>query len=423
MIQSDCMNPKRIVPQKLKNYYHLLTSILANKIYQNPAKSLKIIGITGTDGKTTTANLIYQILRKDKYRASLISTVNASIAGKTYDTGFHVTTPSAWSTQKFLKRMKESTTDYGVLEITSHALDQNRVWGVDFDIGVLTNVSHEHLDYHGTYQEYIKAKSKLFKHSRVSVLNRDDRSFVHVSPYVKGRVVTYGLGKEADVFAKNIQMSAKGLKFECVTTDGSFELKSKLIGEFNVYNILASVSVAKILNISNERIKEALEDFEGVAGRMERLETDRDFDVIIDFAHTPNAMESILKTIRKISKGKVIVCFGAAAERDIEKRPMMGRIAGKLADLVILTNEDPRFEDPNKILTDIAKGVVRSGGVLNKTFWMVEDRAKAIKLALSKARNSDTVLILGKGHEKSMSIKGTEYPWSDKDIAMKALRS
>lgn len=410
-----------MLPQGLRNQYHLLRALAASQVYGNPSKKLKIIGITGTDGKTTTTNLVYHLLKSAGKKVSMISTVNAVIGNKTFDTGFHVTTPDPLDVQKYLKQMVDADTEYAVLEVTSHSLDQNRVFGLPFEIGVLTNITHEHLDYHKTYQNYLKSKAKLFKHVKYSILNKDDESFKQMEKLASGEAITYSVGREASLSAKNIDYTTKGTEFEICYRDTKVPVKTLLIGDFNISNILAAVAVAKVLDINDEEIQEGLSNFKGVPGRMEQIELKTGFNVIIDFAHTPNALEKALLTVRKITKGKITVVFGAAAERDIAKRPIMGKVSAKLADYVVLTNEDPRYEDPNKILTDIAKGVVMGGGVLNKTFWMIEDRAQAIKFALSKAKGSDTVLILGKGHEKSISIRGKEYRWSDKEAVLEAL--
>ncbi|OGY28462.1 MAG: hypothetical protein A2802_00370 [Candidatus Woykebacteria bacterium RIFCSPHIGHO2_01_FULL_43_29] len=413
---------KKLMPQNIRNTYHLARAFGASHFYGRPVRKLKIIGITGTDGKTTTTNLIYHLLKTAGLKVGMISTVNAVIGNKTLDTGFHVTTPDPRDIQKYLSQMVATGTEYAVLEVTSHALDQNRVWGIPFMIGVLTNITREHLDYHKTYSNYLKAKSKLFKSVLYSILNKDDQSFQEVRKLASGKITTYSLNKESDIEAKDIEYGPEGSEFTYVYQDKSNKVETELIGDFNISNILAAISVCKVLNVSDDLIVQGLKTFRSVPGRMERVSNRGGFEVIIDFAHTPNAVEKALQTMRKISKGKVYVVFGAASERDTGKRPLMGKIAAKLADYVILTNEDPRWEDPNKILTDIAKGVVMGGGTLNKTFWMIEDRAQAIKFAISKAKAKDLVLILGKGHEKSMSIQGKELEWNDKDAVLKALK-
>ncbi|OGY29018.1 MAG: hypothetical protein A3F33_00835 [Candidatus Woykebacteria bacterium RIFCSPHIGHO2_12_FULL_43_10] len=413
---------KKLLPQNIRNTYHLARAFGASHFYGRPVRKLKIIGITGTDGKTTTTNLIYHLLKTAGLKVGMISTVNAVIGNKTLDTGFHVTTPDPRDIQKYLSQMVATGTEYAVLEVTSHALDQNRVWGIPFMIGVLTNITREHLDYHKTYSNYLKAKSKLFKSVLYSILNKDDQSFQEVRKLASGKITTYSLNKESDIEAKDIEYGPEGSEFTYVYQDKSNKVETELIGDFNISNILAAISVCKVLNVSDDLIVQGLKTFRSVPGRMERVSNRGGFEVIIDFAHTPNAVEKALQTMRKISKGKVYVVFGAASERDTGKRPLMGKIAAKLADYVILTNEDPRWEDPNKILTDIAKGVVMGGGTLNKTFWMIEDRAQAIKFAISKAKAKDLVLILGKGHEKSMSIQGKELEWNDKDAVLKALK-
>lgn len=352
----------------------------------------------------------------------MISSVNAVIGDREYDTGFHVTTPDPFDLQKYLAQMVEAGSEYAVIEVTSHALDQNRVYNINFWAGVLTNITHEHLDYHRDFGSYLKAKAKLFKNVKWSILNKDDPSFSRLNQSALGKIVTYSLKEKADFIAKGIEYMPYESSFDLHYDKKVLSLKTPLIGEFNIYNSLAAIATVKSLGVSDISISSSLPLFPGVPGRMERLKTNTDYQVIVDFAHTPNALEQTLLSVKTFTKGRIIVCFGAAAERDTAKRPIMGRIALKIADLIVLTNEDPRFEDPNKILTDIAKGIVKAGGVLNKDFWMIEDRAKAIKFCLEKAKPRDTVLILGKGHEKSISIKGKEYPWSDKEAVLRALR-
>lgn len=412
----------QIVPQGLKNIYHLLESYIASIFYSSPSKKLKIIGVTGTDGKTTTVNLIYYLLKNALFKVSMVSSVNAVIGNREYETGFHITTPNPFDLQKYLARMVEAGSEFSVIEVTSHALDQNRTEGINFLAGVLTNVTHEHLDYHKNFESYLKTKVKLFKRVEFSVLNKDDPSFSRINQHSSGKIVTYSIKEKADFIAKNIEYSAKESSFDVLYDETVLALKTSLIGQFNIYNCLAAISLVKSLGVSESVISESLPLFPGVPGRMEKLKTNTDYHIVIDFAHTPNSLEQTLLSVRSFTKGRIIVCFGAAAERDTAKRPIMGRIAIRLADLIVLTNEDPRFEDPNKILTDIAKGVVKAGGVLNKDFWMIEDRAKAIKFALDLAKPRDIVLLLGKGHEKSISIKGKEYPWSDKEAVFRALR-
>ena len=391
--------------QRIKNYYHLLQALLANLIYQFPSKKLIVIGVTGTDGKTTTCHMIYQILASAGKKVSLISSIFAAIGPKTYDTGFHITTPSPFALQRFLKKMLDSGSKYAVLEITSHGLYQNRVFGVDFTVGVLTNITHEHLDYHGTFDNYLKAKAKLFKNTKISVLNADDVSFDKIKKLAHGKIITYGIKKKPDFNLEN------------------FPIKLQIPGEYNYYNALAAASATSQLGVEKKNIAKTLSQFKSLAGRLEEIDEGQDFKVIIDFAHTPNALEQALKTLRKTNKGRVISVFGAAGERDRLKRPLMGEVSAKLADFTVITAEDPRTESAENIAEQIAEGAEKVGGKINKDYFVVTDRRKAVQFAITKlAKAGDIVGIFGKGHERSMCYGKTELPWSDQDEARKALK-
>lgn len=373
--------------QKIKNIYHLCNALMANVWYGFPSKKLTVIGVTGTDGKTTTTNIIYHILKTADKDVSMISTVGANINGQAYGIGFHVTTPSPWQIQSFLSKAR----GYLVLEVTSHALDQNRVFGVDFAIGVLTNVTNEHLDYHKTYENYVKTKAKLLQAAKVAIVNRDDESF----KVIKSKVITYGIKQGA-------------------ITPKSFPFKTKLFGEYNKYNILAAVAVCKNIGLSDSQIKKGIETFTLPIGRAEIVHEDN-FTVMIDFAHTPNAFAKLLPEIKKQIKGKLIHVFGAAGKRDASKRPLMGEISSEYADVVILTSEDPRNEPVEKIMDEIESG-------MKKKVVKIANRQEAITAAIKMAKKGDFVLLTGKSHEQSMNYGNGEEPWSEHEAVEKALR-
>lgn len=348
----------------------------------------------------------------------MISTVKAIIDDKSYDTGFHVTTPNPFHLQKYFKIAQKKGEQYMVFEVTSHALDQFRTLGTSIDIAVVTNISHEHLDYHKTIDKYKNAKTKILKGVKFSVLNKDDEYFDYFKNHADGAVITYGINTHAD-FTKN-----------------KFSFESPLIGTFNDYNILAAVAVAKTLGVEDDKIRQALKSFKGIKGRMEEVKVNRDFRVFLDFAHKPNALENALKAMRSLTLGKVIVVFGCAGLRDVLKRPMMGKIAGKLADYTVLTAEDPRTEDVRDIINQIALGCksaqmneadkLKEAKIYLKSdekyFWRIPDRQEAINFAIRKiAQKNDSVLITGKGHETSMCYGKIEYPWSDAMAIQKAL--
>ena len=405
----------------------LTLGYLCSAWYDNPSEKLTVIGVTGTDGKTTTASLIYSILKSSGKNTGLVSTVEAKIGNKSYDTGFHVTNPEPPLLQKFLAQMSRLECQYAVLEVTSHGLDQQRVAGINFAAGVLTNITHEHLDYHKTFEKYRQAKSRLFWQVKLAVLNEDDPSFRYIRGATKkgAKIVSYGIKKKADLWADKIEFSPVGMKFLVHEEGKIIPFMTRLIGDYNVYNILAAAGVSRGLNIPWGAIQEATEKFRGVVGRMERIDGDKKFSVIVDFAHTPNGLENTLKTLQNVKKGdaRIIAVFGCNGERDVVKRPMMGIIATKLADLTVLTAEDPRREDVNKIIEQIVEGCQGAGGVEEKTFWKIPDRQKAIDFAIQKlARDDDIVVVCGKGHEKSMCFGTTEYPWSDQEAVRKAFR-
>jgi len=377
--------------------------VIANAWFKFPSRNLTVIGVTGTDGKTTTTSLIYHILHTAGFNASMVSSVGAVIGGKNYAVGFHVTTPSSFSLQGFLNRAvvdgKAAKPNFLVLETTSHALDQYRVFGIKFAVGVLTNVTHEHLDYHKTYENYVKAKTKLLKMSKTAIVNRDDGSYKIISnfKFLISKLVTYGMGKNADVNPEN------------------FSFETNLIGDYNKYNILAAISACKSLGIKDGAIRKGIESFAAPLGRGDIVYR-KDFTVMIDFAHTPNAFEQILSAIRPDIKGKLIHVFGSAGARDETKRPIMGKNSSKYADIIILTAEDPRSEPVEKIISEIKSGMSKKAQVLE-----IPDRKKAIAQAIKMARKGDFILITGKSHEKSMNYGHGEIAWDEYGTVKEAL--
>lgn len=396
---------KKLIRQKwINGFYHRPKGILANFRYNFPTKKLTVIGITGTDGKTTTVNMLYKILKDAGKRVSMVSTINANIGGEEYDTGFHVTSPDPVKVQQLARQAVKNGDEYLVLEVTSHALDQYRFWGVHFDIGVITNITHDHLDYHQTWQNYFLTKAKLIQNVRIAILNKDEKHFATLAKLTTGQVVSFGLHQDADFNPDN------------------FSVKLNLPGEFNIANGLAAAAVGTYLGIDKEIIIKSLESFKGLEGRFEQLKNSRGIKVVIDFAHTPNGLENILKTLRKQCKGRLISVFGAAGERDVSKRPLMGKVAQKLSDYVVITAEDPRGQ-LEIINQQIAAGAKQAGGIKGKNFFIVNNRADAIEFAInSLAKKGDVVGIFGKGHEKTLNLDGKrEIPWSDKEVATRIL--
>ncbi len=400
---------RKLVSQRLINTFkHRPVAVIANVKNLFPSRGLKIIGVTGTDGKTTTVNMIYHILKEAGKKVSMVSTINAVVGEKVMETGFHVTSPSSFMIQRILKDAKKAGSEYVVLEVTSHALDQHRFWGIKFGIGVITNVTHEHLDYHKSFKNYFNAKAKLIKGVKLAILNRDEDHFSKLVKKTSGNVVSFGLGRKADFNPR------------------SFPLKLKIPGQYNELNGLSAAAVCSALGISAIEIRKSLASFSGLPGRMEEIRGIRGIGgirVIIDFAHTPNGLKQALKALRSQARaGKLIALIGAEGDRDVQKRPLLGEIAQKMADLVVVTAVDPRGQ-LSEINLAIKKGCLRGGGKEGKNLFFVDGREEAIKFAINElARKGDTVALFGKGHERSMNLDGKkEIPWSDVETVKKIL--
>lgn len=399
-----------------KNTIHKANAVAAALFYGFPGRRMTIIGVTGTDGKTTTSHMIYHLLRSCGKKVSLVSTIRAIINDVEIDTGFHVTTPTAWKLQSYMKAAALGGSEYFVLEVTSHGLDQGRVLGASIDIGVITNITHEHLDYHGTFEKYRDAKAKILKGVKVSILNKDDDNYAFLEKKARGKIRSFSLNKDADITPEFMTGVPKAL------------------GEFNKANALAAAAAASEVGVDRQCINTSIRSFTGIPGRMEIIKTKTPFHIMIDFAHKPNALRHALLAARELTRGKLIVVFGCAGLRDKLKRPMMGAIAEELADYAIFTAEDPRTEDVRDITNQIVSGLTgkmkeasKGDSVVRKQakqkyFWRIPDRQEAINFAIRKlAVNGDFVLLCGKGHEQSMCWGSTEYPWDEKAAVHKAL--
>jgi len=391
------MTKKRLL-QRIKNYYHLALSLLWIARQGYPARRLTVVGITGTDGKTTTCNLLYEILRKAGYKAAMLSTVSAKIGDEEIDTGLHVTNPDARQLQPLLSTMVKRGVTHLVLEVTAHGIDQYRVLGCNFSIGVLTNISHEHLDDFETIEKYRAVKAKLFSQVKWAVLNKDDDSYTYIVSRIdksRTKVMPYG-----------------PLRLR--------KISDSLQGEYNAYNLGAAAAVASLLGVPTKFVTEVAATFAGVAGRREEVKAGQKYRVLVDFAHTPNALSNILIQLRReLPAGKkLIVAFGATGQRDRTKRPIMGKVAAEIADMVVITSDDARSEDPNRIYAEIAAGIPAE---LMYKVTQENDRRKAIRMVVGKAGSGDIVLLAGKGHEKSLAIGGKEIPWSDMEEAKRAI--
>lgn len=387
--------------------------------FDYPGKKLRMIGLTGTNGKTTTTNIIRHILRKAGYKVGLIGTINIMIEDQV--TVSHNTTPDVVDLQKVLYSMVEAGCDYCVMEVSSHALALKRVAGIEYDCAALTNITQDHLDFHKTMENYRDAKGLLFeglargeKQNKHAVLNMDDAS----SPIIRARtevpVLTFGKGKENDVYPLSFKVGAKSMELKLETPVGEMDLELKITGEFNVYNVMTAVGVMLAENISKEDIVAVLDGFDGVPGRFQLVEAGQPYTVIVDYAHTPDGLENVLHTAREITKGKLWVVFGCGGDRDNKKRPIMGALALKLADKLVVTSDNPRTEDPEKILDQICVALeqVPEG----KTVYREADRKTAIEYALEQAAAEDVILIAGKGHENYQILKDRTIHFDDREV-------
>ena len=418
------------VPQVIVKDSRFAMAYLADRFYGHPSQQLKVIGVTGTNGKTTTTHLIDKILTDQNHTTGLIGTIKMKIGSEVFDV--KNTTPDALDLQKALAKMVEVHSDYAVMEVSSHALDLGRVRGVKYHIGVFTNLTQDHLDYHHTMEAYRNAKGLLFSQlgnvysserseNRVAVLNVDDEASQYFERVTSAQVITYGIDREADVRATNIRITSQGTTLTVESFKGTIDLQLKLVGKFNVYNVLASIAVGLIEGISLEALKTSLEEVNGVDGRFESVNEGQDYAVLVDYAHTPDSLENVLKTVKEFAKGNVICVFGAGGDRDKTKRPIMGKIAVQYSDYVVATSDNPRTEDPEAILQDIIAGIQEVNTELNK-YKAVVDRKEAIEYAITMAQKDDVILIAGKGHETYQILNDQVIHFDDREIAREAIR-
>lgn len=428
------MNPrtlvKNLIPRRLfravEPYGHLVESVLFNAKAGFPARGMKVIGVTGTNGKTTTTFMIHRMLHEAGYKVGLMSTVAWGIGDDIRMQKHHYTNVPAPELMRRLKIMKAEGVEWLVLETTSHALAQHRVWGVPYSVAVLTNLTHEHLAYHRTFERYRDAKRRMFKLAnrnrqglQTGIINADDPNAGYFAGDIKN-VVLYGV-KKGDIRAKNVKLQASGVEYDVAVGEDKYHIKTQIPGSFNVDNSLATLSVGRVLGLTPEQVEQGIAALEGVAGRMTRIDEGQDFDVIVDYAHSPDSFEKLFKDLRPVVKGNLIILHGSLGEGDTGKRPIQGELSGRYGDLLILCEEDDRKEDGQKILDDIAVGAKKAGKVLDTDLFMVHDRTKAIAFAFSKAKKGDTVLLLGKGHEQTIEHADGEHPWDEIATARKAL--
>ena len=399
----------------VENSRNALAKISA-AFYDYPHRKFKLIGITGTNGKTTTTYLIKSVLEYNGYKVGLIGT-NQNMIGNEILPSKH-TTPDSLELMELFDKMAKEGADYVVMEVSSHSLDQDRVAACEFYTGAITNVTQDHLDYHVTMENYVKAKSILFSMCKVGLVNNDDSSEKTVKENATCKIITYGAENDADIKAENIKMDEKGVEFDLCYNGEKTKMSLSIPGKFSVYNALTAVGCLLSLDIPAEKIKEGLKEAKGVKGRIEVVPVNKNYTVIIDYAHTPDGLLNIINTIKGFAKGRVVTLFGCGGDRDKTKRPLMGEIAGKLSDYCIVTSDNPRTEDPSDIIKDILAGISKT----DCEYTVVENRFDAIEYALDNARENDVILLAGKGHETYQVLKERTIVFDEREIVLKLLQ-
>ncbi|MCI6928660.1 MAG: UDP-N-acetylmuramoyl-L-alanyl-D-glutamate--2,6-diaminopimelate ligase [Ruminococcus sp.] len=374
-------------------------ALMCANYYGNCHRKLKMIGVTGTNGKTTTVFIIKKILEENGYKVGVVGTVEVAIGNEKYPAEY--TTPDPSVLHRYLYMMKMAGCDVCIMEASSQALVQKRLYGINFDIGVYTNLSREHLDYHKTMESYAEAKAILMQSSDICVINADDEYAPFMKKNARNKTVTYAIDTDADVMAEKVRLHHDGVEYNLTSKSGSYDIVYNVIGKFSVYNSLAALTVGMVMNVSMKRAVKAVADMKTVRGRIEKIKNDRKINILIDFAHTPDSLENVLKTVREVYDKRLITVFGCGGDRDKTKRPIMGKIACKYSDKVFVTSDNPRTENPDSIINDIVSGLDKN------SYVRITDRTQAIREALVEAKPGDTVLIAGKGHEK-YQIFGTE---------------
>lgn len=401
-------------------------AVLADAFYGRPTRHLHLVGVTGTNGKTTTTHLLDKIFADQKQTTGLIGTLGMTIAGEPLSLQSTTpTTPDAATLQKVFAHMVDEKVESAVMEVSSHALDMGRVWGCDFNIAVFTNLTQDHLEYHPTMEDYMRAKSLLFSqlgntydrdNMKAAVINADDPHADVFLGVTAAQAFTYGVNNPCDFRADDIQLSEKGTRFSLLTPYGKTEIRSRFIGQFNVYNALAAASAALLSGVRLEQVKASLETAHGVPGRFERVEEGQSYTVIVDYAHTPDSLENVLATVQQFAKQRIFVVVGCGGDRDRSKRPLMARMAVKYGDVAIFTSDNPRSEDPGEIIEDMENGVAE------ESFAAIPDRAQAINYAVEQATAADIIVIAGKGHETYQLIGADVIDFDDRKVARQAIQ-
>jgi len=396
-------------------------AVTAANFFGHPAKALQLVAVTGTNGKTTTTSLVDAIVKASGAKTGLFGTIAYHTPLGDYPAPN--TTPESVDLQGFLAEIRDAGGRYAVLEASSHSLALDRLWGCHFAAAVFTNLTREHMDYHKTFEDYFAAKKRLFEGTgagvpEVAVVNTDDEYGKQLRGFAK-KTVSYGLESEADITTKKFQLTFNGLAFTAQTPDGKVHVASPLVGRINVYNILAAIGAAQALGLSPEIIETGIRSLESVSGRFQRIDLGQPYFVVVDYAHTDDALENLIRTARELNpKGRIITLFGCGGGKDRTKRPVMGEVTGRLSDLTILSSDNPRTEDPLKIISDIIVGLQKTAG----KYLIEPDREKAIGVAMDEARSGDIVLLAGKGHENYQILADQTLEFDDRDMARRALR-
>lgn len=419
------MSVKTVLMDRIPNYnnlvipYHKLKAMMMAHKYKFPGKRMRVIGVTGTNGKTSTCFMIWKMLNEAGHKTGLMTTVAWGV-DKLEEQIEHMTTVDTETLNKRMQKIAESGAEYLVLEITSHALAQNRIYGVPIEIAVMTNVTHEHLDYHKTFKNYRDAKRKLFKVAKYGVINEDDESWSYFASDVD-EYITYGINGGI-LKAEKIELAAEGVKYEVKGADEKLKIRTHIPGKFTVYNSLAATAVGLKLGLTRKEIEDGILALVSVEGRMNRVNEGQDFEVIVDYAHTPDAFLKVFESVVPSRRARVISLFGGAGRRDESTRAERGEIGAKNSDIVIITEDDSRDEDRTLIAEEFARGAEKAGKTREKDLFVILDREEAIEKAISLAKKDDIVLVLGKGHEKTILRAEGAVPFEDLKVVRKVLK-
>jgi len=418
------------LPQIIVDDCRFAMSVMSNAFFGSPSSRMRMIGVTGTNGKTTTTYLIERIMQDQEIKTGLIGTIQMRYDGQSFP--MSGTTPESLELQRSLQDMASRGVQCCVMEVSSHALEQGRVKGTDFRTAIFTNLTQDHLDYHHTMEEYRAVKGLFFsrlgnvispwkEERKYAVLNADDKASIYFAAQTAAEVITYGIDNEANIRASQIAITAKGTFFHVDTFRGEADISLRMVGKFNVYNALAAIAAALLEDIPLAEIKASLEAVAGVSGRVESVDEGQDYAVVVDYAHTPDGLENVLRTVCEFAEGKVITVFGCGGDRDRTKRPLMGKIAASYSDYVLVTSDNPRTEDPLLILQDIEAGLSEDG-ISPDRYELIADRREAIRKAVEMASPGDVVLIAGKGHETYQLIGGVVHDFDDRIVAKEVIR-